>query len=88
MSRIVIRAKDRENSIAFGLDKTTGWFFQLFGPDDKEGEEVLLIDKDSMFSSSFGQGELIDMIRKYAVVTNRVQGYIDYIAMDLDPGIR
>lgn len=87
MSRVALNPKDEEKHpvVVCGLDHAMGWFFQVFGPEDEDGEEPLLVDEDSLFNKSFGQTELIRYIRLYAKDDALTRHCIDQISLDLDP---
>lgn len=89
MSRVALNPRDPEKhpAVICGLDHAMGWFFQVFGPDDEDGEEVLLVNKDSIFTPRFGQGDMIDLIRQYAADDPLSTHCITRIVEDFDPAL-
>lgn len=85
MSRVVLNSNNWKQVVICGLDHATGLFFQVFGEPDKDGEDVLLVDKDAFFHPGFGKMEMIELIKEYAKNDKRSAHCIDSIFLDLDP---
>ncbi len=86
MSRVNLTPKDTSHqAVVCGLDHVCGWFFQVFGKDDEEGEEVLIVDKDTLLSPPCSQSDMIKMIKKYAIDDRISRHCIDQIRLDYDP---
>lgn len=76
MSRYTKEQDDFE--IAYGFDNATGYFFQVFGLPDDDGEDNLIIDECSLFTN-MSKGRMIELMTEYNVDKN----HIDKVAMDL-----
>ena len=65
MSRFSLKLpKEKKGySIAYGFDRTTGYFFQVFGKDE-DGIDELLIDECSMFSG-LSHGRMLELMTEY-----------------------
>lgn len=57
--------KGSTEEVAYGFDRVTGYFFQVFG-EDKEGEEVLLVDECSTFTG-MSKGRMVELMEEYGV---------------------
>lgn len=87
MSRLRLEAKNSQHELYCGLDHAIGWFFQIFGPPDEDGEDTVILDKCQLFDSPFGQGAMINLIREFAVDNKRSQHCISRISVDQDPAV-
>ena len=87
MSRIALVPKNTEEHevVVCGLDHAMGWFFQLFGMPDEEGEDTVLIDKDQMMTRGFNRIELLRLVEEYAVDDEITRHCLSQIAADEDP---
>ena len=87
MSRVFLNAKDPDHEVVCGLDHAFGWFFQVFGPETEDGEENLIVDKDTMFDRNFGQTQMVELIREYAQNDAKSEHCICQISLDIDPAL-
>ncbi len=84
MSRVMLQAKKKDHCVVVGLDHALGWFCQLYGPEDEDGEDVVLIDNDAFFGDC-NQLKLNEFIREYAILDCRAEHCISQIALGWDP---
>ena len=77
MSRYV---KDMDNgkTVAYGFDKTLGYFFDVFDVPDDEGEEVLLIEESSALTG-MNNGKMLELMDMYKLP----ESHIEQVDMDL-----
>ena len=52
-------------AVAYGFDKATGYFFQVFG-EDVDGEENLVVDECSTFTG-MSRSRMIELMEEYGV---------------------
>ncbi|MBU2527624.1 MAG: hypothetical protein KKC03_13595 [Bacteroidetes bacterium] len=64
MSRVRLPAKNPAHEIIVGSDHACGYFIQIFNGVDEEGEDVLLLDQDSLLGG-LTRESLINHIDEY-----------------------
>ena len=64
-----------ENTVSYGLDHVTGWFYTEFNSDDEP-----VVELDSMFTG-LSKGKLLELLEK----TDAPAKHLKRIALDLDP---
>ena len=64
--------------VAYGHDKATGYFLQVFDVPDEDGEDNLLIDECSMFTN-MSNGKMIELMDLYKLP----ESHLELVAMDL-----
>jgi|TARA_R110000772_G_scaffold165696_1_gene277393 hypothetical protein len=69
---------DNGKVIAYGYDKATGYFFQVFDVSDENKEDNLLIDECSMFTN-MSNGKMIELMNVYELP----ESHLELVAMDL-----
>ncbi len=89
MSRVRLTSKNPKEhpEVIVGLDKTFGWFFQVFGP-TQNGEDVLVIDEDEVVTPHFDHIRVIALIKQYAEMDLHSLHAISMIKLELDPAIQ
>lgn len=75
MSRYT-RQIDYDRLLAWGFDRVTGYFLQVFG-NLNNGEEYILVDASSMFGTS--NGEMLELMEEYEIP----EEHITKVALDL-----
>ena len=76
MSRYTIEKEDK--TIAYGFDRTLGYFFDVYVVDEKKQIEEFEIEKSSLITGT-SNGEFVELMQKYKVDPN----HIDRVALDL-----
>ena len=69
---------DNGKTIAYGYDKTLGYFLDVFDVPDDKGEEVLLIEESSIFTG-MNNGKMIELMNVYGLP----ESHLELVAMDL-----
>ena len=69
---------DNGKVIAYGYDKVTGYFLQVFDIPDKDGEDHLLVDECSLFTN-MSHDKMIELMDVYKLPDS----HIERLAMDL-----
>lgn len=69
---------DNGKVVAYGHDRATGYFFQVFDAVDKDEEEYLLIDECSTFTR-MSNGKMLELMDSYSLP----ESHIEQVAMDL-----
>jgi len=82
MSRVRLPAKNPAHEIIVGSDHACGYFIQIFNGVDEEGEDVLLLDEDTLLGK-LTRDTLINYINEY-VEDSSIKDSVCYtIRMDL-----
>ena len=90
MSRISLTPKnpDKHETVVCRYDDTPiGFFFQVFGQPGEDNEEVILINKDQMFTHGFSRNDMLELIKEYEVDDKITRHCLSQIAADEDPAI-
>ena len=66
------------NTVTYGFDHVTGYFFEVFQGETKDGEDVLAIAECSTFTG-MSNGRIIELMEKYRVDEEHIKG----VALDL-----
>ena len=78
MSRYVVPQEDGK-SVAYGFDHATGYFFQVFAAEkDEDGEDILLVDEDSMFTE-MSNAKMLSLMTSY----NLPEVHCQAVALDI-----
>jgi len=77
MSRYV-KELENGNTVAYGFDHVLGYFIDEYGPDDDNGEAVMLIDECSKLTN-MSNGRMIELMKKYDLP----RFHVDRVVMDL-----
>lgn len=64
MSRYSKDIEDGKYTVAYGFDKATGYFFQVF--DNHAEEETLIVDEDSLMTG-MSNGTMLSLMEDYDV---------------------
>ena len=64
--------------VTYGFDKVTGYFFEVFQGETKEGEEVLAVNECSTFSK-MSNGRMVELMQEYEVDKE----HINLVVLDL-----
>jgi hypothetical protein len=67
-----------DTTITYGFDHVTGYFFEVFQGETKDGEDVLAIEECSTFTG-MSNGRMIELMEKYRVDEEHIKG----VALDL-----
>ena len=73
-----IKLIDDNKAIAYGHDRVTGYFFQLFDEEDNNAEDQLILDECSMFSG-MSNARMIELMKEHDVP----QEHIDKVVLDV-----
>ncbi len=63
---------DERNTVAYGFDNYSGYFFQKFDELTEDDEEHLVIDECSRFTG-LSNGKMIDLMKEYEVNQEHIQ---------------
>ena len=87
MSRVSLAPRDPDShtEVIVGLDHVMGWFLQVFGR-EIDGEDNIIVDKDTLLTKGYNLDEIIKDIEYYAENNMKTKEVISSILMDLDPG--
>jgi hypothetical protein len=77
MSRY-IKELENDNYIAYGFDNSLGYFFDLYGAPDEEGERNCLIEESSALTG-MGNGKMLELMSVFKLP----ESHIELVAMDL-----
>ena len=66
------------DSVAYGFDNATGYFFQVFEGVDEHGLEILTVDECSLFTK-MSNARMIELMTEY----DADQDHIDLVSVDL-----
>ena len=79
MSRYFKKLEEKNQTVAYGFDNATGYFFQLFDDEsDTEDHERLLVDECSTFTK-MSNGRMLELMMEYKVDPE----HVDMVTLDL-----
>ena len=78
MSRYVKKEQDG-STVAYGFDRALGYFIDVFGHEDAEGERTMIIEESSLLSG-MSNAKMVELMEKYQLP----EAHINLVMLDLE----